>query len=30
MHGEGILKKHKGYYKGKFEQNNKTTNGMKT
>ncbi len=30
MHGEGILKKDKGYYKGKFDQNNKVDGIMKT
>ncbi len=30
MHGEGVLKKNKGYYKGKFDRNNKVAGMMKT
>ena len=30
MHGEGVLKKNKGCYKGKFDKNNKVAGGMKT
>lgn len=30
MHGEGVLKKDKGYYKGRFDKNNKVAGQMKT
>lgn len=30
MHGEGVLKKNKGYYRGKFDRNNKVAGEMKT
>lgn len=30
MHGDGVLKKDKGHYKGKFDQNNKVAGVMKT
>jgi hypothetical protein len=30
MQGEGVLKKDKGQYKGKFEKNNKVAGVMKT
>ena len=30
MHGDGVLKKDKGSYKGKFDQNNKIAGPMKT
>jgi hypothetical protein len=30
MHGEGVLKKDKGYFKGRFDHNNKISGAMKT